>query len=104
MEVENSSAACRASSRGLKVQRRGVASQTVLGQHQPGRAKGIGLDDVHTRLKVSPVDVQHDIRTRAHQVFIATLDCCSAEIRGRETALLEHRPHGAVQHYDAPRE
>src|SRR5437870_3253858 len=64
-------------------------------------AKAIGLDDVRSRFKIFSVDIQHHVRPRSNQVFIAAFERSSAKVRRTQLPLLQHRPHRAVQHKDS---
>ena len=73
----------------------------VFRQDHAGAAEGIGLDDVGAGFEVLAMDIQHHIWPRLDQVFIATFERRSAEIRSSQIALLQHGAHGAIQHQNA---
>jgi hypothetical protein len=49
-------------------------------------------------MEVLPVDVFDDIGPSEHEVLVAPFVLRTAEIVGRKVALLDHRPHRAVEH------
>ncbi len=82
------------------VQEMRVRCQPVLRQHNRRPPKRIRLDDVRSGFKVLPVNIQNYIRPRSHQILIASFERSSAKVRRIQVALLQHRPHRAVQHED----
>ncbi len=75
--------------------------QMVLREDHAGAAERVGFDDVGAGFEILAMDIQHHIRPRLDQVFIATFKRRSTEIRGGQIALLQHRAHGAIEHQDA---
>ena len=102
--VLNSSAACRANSAARLVQEMRIRRQSIFRQHDRRSAKRVRFDDVRSRLKILPVNIQHHVRPRSHQVLIAPFERSSAKVRRRQVALLQHRPHRAIQHQDSLRQ
>ena len=86
------------------VQQMRVCGQSVFRQHNRCPAKTIGFDDIRSRFKIFSVDVQHHVRPRSNQVFVATFERSSAKVRRIQLPLLQHRTHRAVQHEDSLRE
>ena len=77
-EVENSSAAWRASCAAGRFKFVGLALEAVFGQHQRVPPKVVGFDDVGAGREIGAVDVEHHVGPRAHQVFR-----CSPRAPGR---------------------
>ena len=80
----------------------GLALQVVFGQHDGGRPKGVGLDDIAASLKELTVNRLHRIWAGKDQVFIATLQGRSAEIFSTEVHLLERCSRRSVKDQDWP--
>src|SRR6185295_9310076 len=79
----------------------GLRAQAVLVEHERGAAEGVGLDDVRPRGEVGRVDVADDVGPGEDEVLVAPFEVRSAEVLRGEVALLDHRPHRAVDHEDA---
>ena len=76
-------------------------AQAVLGQHDRGRAEGVGLDDVAADLEERAVDLGHEVRARLDEPLVAAFELGSTEVVGAEPEQLQVRPHGAVEDDDA---
>src|SRR5438477_6307378 len=81
-----------------------VGSKPILRQHNRRSAEAVRLDDVRSRLKILPVNIQNDIRPRSNEILIASFERGSAEILRIQVALLQHRPHRPVKHEDSLRQ
>ena len=79
-------------------------AQSVLGQHDRGRAEGVGLDDVAADLEERAVDLGHQVGARLDEPLVAPLELGTAEVVGAEPEQLQIRPHGAVEDDDAARQ
>ncbi len=74
-----------------------IVREAILGEHQSGAAKSIGLDHIRPSFQVSAMDAEHHIRPGAHEVFIAPFERRPAEVLGGQPLLLQHGPHGPVE-------
>src|SRR5205814_9236472 len=81
-----------------------VPSEAIFRQHNRCSAEAVRLDDVRSRLKILPVNIQNDIRPRSNEILIASFERGSAEILRIQVALLQHRPHRPVKHEDSLRQ
>src|SRR5438045_2370927 len=71
----------------------------------PGRAaEGVGLDDVRARRIVGRVDLADHIGPREDEVLVAAFEVGAPKVLRAQVALLDHRPHRAVDHEDLVRE
>src|SRR5579859_4478103 len=86
------------------IQKESVVRQAIFGENDGSAAKGIGLNNIGASLEVLAVNLQHHIGPRAHQIFVAAFQRGTAEVLGGEVSLLQHGPHGAVEHQDALRQ
>src|SRR5437016_1559018 len=81
-----------------------VSSEAIFRKHNRRSAEAVRLDDVRSRLKILPVNIQNDIRPCPNEIFIATFECGPAKILRVQVALLQHRPHRPVKHEDSLRQ
>ena len=73
----------------------GAVGDAIFREHDRGRAKGVGLDEVGPDLHILGVDSGYDVRARLAQDLVAAV--LAREIIGRKPRSLQHRPHGAVE-------
>ena len=72
----------------------------VFAHGNPAAVERVGLDHVGPGFQIRPVDSQHDVRPVNQQHLVAAFQGRPAEIRRREVLLLQHGPHGPVEHKD----
>ncbi len=78
----------------------GAVGQPVLGQHDRGRAEGVGLDHVAADLEEGAVHLGHQVRARLDEPLVAPFELGPAEVVRAEAEQLQVRPHGAVEDDD----
>ena len=98
--VENLSAAARAMRAAATLIAWVCSSQPVLGEHERGRAEGVGLEDVGAGSEETLVHALDDVGPRQHEVLVAALQVGAAEVVGAEVEVLDRRAHGAVEDED----
>src|SRR5271169_5860938 len=81
-----------------------VPCQSILRQNNRRPAKTVRLNNVRPRLEILPMNIQHYIRPRSYKVFITTFERRPAEILRCQMPLLQHCPHGSIEHKDPLRE
>src|SRR2546429_7137070 len=81
-----------------------VSSEAIFRKHNRRSAEAVRLDDVRSRLKIFPVNIQNDIRPRPNEIFIATFERGPTKILRVQVALLQHRPHRPIKHEDSLRQ
>ena len=79
----------------------GLGLEAVLGEHERGRAEGVGLEDVGAGREEALVDALDDVGAREHEILVAAFEIGTAEIVGTEVEGLDRGSHGAVEHQDA---
>jgi len=79
-----------------------LALEVVLGQHNGCAAERVRLDDVRAGFEISAVHAEHDVRPRAHEHFVATLQRRAAEVGRSQSGLLQHGAHSAIHAQNAP--
>ena len=77
-----------------------VRGESIFGEHNRRPAEAVGLDDVRSCFKVSPVNIENHVRPCSNQVLIAAFERHSAKILRSQIPLLQHRPHRPVKHED----
>ena len=78
--------------------------QAVFREDEGRRPERVGLDHVGARREVLLVHPQDDVRARAHEVLVASLELLPAEVGRGQVLPLEPRSRGAVQDQDALRQ
>ena len=92
--------------RGGFVDRAHLRFHPVVRLGNAGCAEGVRLDDVGARLEIGVVDRVHRLRLRHRQHVVVTREVTrmvverTAEIALRKPALLDHRPHCAIENED----
>ena len=92
--------------RGGFVDRAHLRFHPVVRLGNAGCAEGVRLDDVGARLEIGVVDRVHRLRLRHRQHVVVTREVArmvverTAEIALRKPALLDHRPHCAIENED----
>src|SRR5947207_123702 len=81
-----------------------VSSEAIFRKHNRRSVEVVRLDDVRSRLKILPVNIQNDIRPRSNEILIASFERGSAKILRVQVALLQHRPHRPIKHEDSLRQ
>ena|SRR5204863_8647418 len=81
-----------------------VPSEAIFRKHNRRSTEAVRLDDVRSRLKILPVNIQNDIRPRSNEILIASFERSPAKILRIQVALLQHRPHRPVEHEDSLRQ
>src|SRR2546430_30165 len=81
-----------------------VSSEAIFRKHNRRSAEAVRRDDVRSRLKIFPVNIQNDIRPRPNEIFIATFQRGPPNILRVQVALLQHRPHRPIKHEDSLRQ
>ena len=86
----------------------GQRLQSVVGERQRLRVKGVGFDEIGAGFEVLPVDCLDESRLRQakqvvqpSEVFVPVIESFAAVGRFVELVLLHHGAHGAVKDHDA---
>ena len=79
----------------------GPLGDPVLGQRDGKGAEGVGLDDIAPHLEVLGVQLAQDVGAGDGEQLVAALEVGSAEVVGREIAVLDAGAHGAVEDDDS---
>jgi len=82
----------------------GALGEAVLREDIGGTAEGVRGDHVGAGVEVGGVDAADHVGPREVQMLVAALVALAAEVVGAEAGGLDHRPHRAVEHQDAPGE
>src|SRR6266403_437006 len=81
-----------------------VGGKAVFSEDDGRTAKTVGLDNVGASLEIFPMNIEHHVRPRTHQIFVAAFQRSAAKILGRQVPLLQHSAHSAIKHKNALRQ
>ncbi len=75
---------------------KGLIRNRILSQHQRGRAKAVGFDDIGPSGKVGSVDLGNHLGPRLTEDFVAAI--FAGKVIEGQTGPLEHGAHRSIAH------
>ena len=84
------------------VENESLILKVVFRQHHGRCTEGVGLDHITTSLQKLAMHSLNRVRTSDDEVFVATLENFTTEIRRREIHLLQRCTRGTVEHQHRP--